>query len=201
MVDEVLALPEDSKVMILAPVVRERKGEHVQLLQQLQAKGYVRARINGELCELDDPPTLSLRKKHTIEVVVDRIKVRADVAQRLSESFENALNLADGVALLASMDAQFDDRVFSSNFACTECGYSLPELEPRLFSFNNPAGACPSCDGLGVDQFFDPQRVVHDVALSLAAGAIRGWDRRTTYYFPLLESLARHFNFSVSVVW
>ena len=197
MVDEVLALPEDSKVMILAPVVRERKGEHVQLLQQLQAKGYVRARINGELCELDDPPTLSLRKKHTIEVVVDRIKVRADVAQRLSESFENALNLADGVALLASMDAQFDDRVFSSNFACTECGYSLPELEPRLFSFNNPAGACPSCDGLGVDQFFDPQRVVHDVALSLAAGAIRGWDRRTTYYFPLLESLARHFNFSV----
>lgn len=197
MVDEVLALPEDTKVMILAPVVRERKGEHVQLLQQLQAKGYVRARINGELCELDDPPTLTLRKKHTIEVVVDRIKVRTDVAQRLSESFENALNLADGVAILASMDGQFDDRIFSSNFACTECGYSLPELEPRLFSFNNPAGACPSCDGLGVDQFFDPARVVHDATLSLAEGAIRGWDRRTTYYFPLLESLARHFNFSV----
>ena len=197
MVDEVLALPEDTKVMILAPVVRERKGEHVQLLQQLQAKGYVRARINGELCELDDPPTLSLRKKHTIEVVVDRIKVRQDVAQRLSESFENALNLAEGVAILASMDKQFEDRIFSSNFACTECGYSLPELEPRLFSFNNPAGACPSCDGLGVDQFFDPARVVHDATLSLAEGAIRGWDRRTSYYFPLLESLARHFNFSV----
>lgn len=197
MVDEVLALREESKVMILAPVVRDRKGEHVQLFQQLQAKGYVRARINGELCELDDPPSLELRKKHTIEVVVDRVKVRADVAQRLSESFENALNLAEGIAIVASMDGQFDDRIFSSNFACTECGYSLAELEPRLFSFNNPLGACPSCDGLGVDQFFDPNRVVHDATLSLADGAIRGWDRRTTYYFPLLESLARHFHFSL----
>ena len=147
MVDEVLALPEESKVMILAPVVRGRKGEHIQLFQQLQAKGYVRARINGELCELDDPPRLELRKKHTIEVVVDRVKVRADLAQRLSESFENALNLAEGVAVVASMDGKFADQVFSSNFACTECGYNLPELEPRLFSFNNPAGACPSCDG------------------------------------------------------
>lgn len=201
MVDEVLALPEDSKIMILAPVVRERKGEHVLLLQQLQAKGYVRARINGELCELDDPPTLEMRKKHTIEVVVDRIKVRPEAAQRLSESFENALQLAEGVALLASMDHQFEDRVFSSNFACSECGYSLPELEPRLFSFNNPAGACPSCDGLGIDQFFDPQRVIHDSTLSLAEGAIRGWDSRTTYYFPLLESLARHFKFSVDTAF
>lgn len=199
MVDEVLALPEGSKVMILAPVVRDRKGEHLQLFQQLQAKGYVRARINGELCELDDPPTLALRKKHTIEVVVDRVKVRADLAQRLSESFENALNLADGVAVVASMDADFPDQVFSSNFACTECGYNLPELEPRLFSFNNPAGACPACDGLGVDQFFDPARVVHDATLSLADGAIRGWDKRTTYYFPLLESLARHYQFSIDV--
>lgn len=197
MVDEVLSLPEESKVMILAPVVRERKGEHVQLLQQLQAKGYVRARINGELCELDSPPTLGLRKKHTIEVVIDRVKVKPDLAQRLSESFENALNLAEGVALLASMDKQFDDRVFSSNFACTECGYSLPELEPRLFSFNNPAGACPTCDGLGVDQFFDPDIVICNPTLSLAEGAIRGWDRKTTYYFPLLEALAKHFNFSV----
>ena len=199
MVDEVLALPLDSKVMILAPVVRERKGEHVQLLQQLQAKGYVRARINGELCELDSPPTLALHKKHVIEVVVDRVKVRPDVAQRLSESFENALNLAEGVVVLASLDKQFEDRVFSSNFACTECGYSLPELEPRLFSFNNPAGACPSCDGLGFDQFVDPQLVVHHQTLSLAEGAIRGWDRRTTYYFPLLEALAKHFKFSVDV--
>jgi len=199
MVDEVLALPENSKVMILAPVVRERKGEHVQLLQQLQAKGYVRARINGELCELDDPPALTLRKKHTIEVVVDRIKVKSEVAQRLSESFENALNLAEGVALLASMDGQFEDRIFSSNYACTECGYSLPELEPRLFSFNNPAGACPSCDGLGVDQFFDPERVVHDSTLSLAQGAIRGWDQRTSYYYPLLEALAKHFKFSIAM--
>lgn len=199
MVDEVLALPDESKVMILAPVVRGRKGEHIQLFQQLQIKGYVRARINGELCELDDPPKLELRKKHTIEVVVDRVRVRADLAQRLSESFENALNLAEGVAVVASMDGTFADQVFSSNFACTECGYNLPELEPRLFSFNNPAGACPSCDGLGVDQFFDPARVVHDATLSLAEGAIRGWDRRTTYYFPLLESLAHHFNFSVDV--
>lgn len=199
MVDEVLALPLESKIMILAPVVRDRKGEHIQLLQQLQAKGYVRARINGELCELDDPPPLALRQKHTIEVVIDRIKVRPDAAQRLSESFENALKLADGVALLASMNGQFEDQLFSSNFACTECGYSLPELEPRLFSFNNPAGACSACDGLGVDQFFDPDRVIHDATLSLADGAIRGWDRKTTYYFPLLEALARHFHFSTEV--
>jgi excinuclease ABC subunit A len=197
MVDEVLALPADSKVMILAPVVRDRKGEHVQLFQQLQAKGYIRARIDGELCELDSPPTLALHKKHTIEVVVDRVKVRADLAQRLSESFENALNLAEGVAMVASMDGQFEERLFSSNFACTECGYSLPDLEPRLFSFNNPAGACPACDGLGEDQFFDPERVVHGPHVSLAEGAIRGWDKRTTYYFPLLEALARHFDFSL----
>lgn len=197
MVDDVLALPLDSKIMILAPVIRDRKGEHVQLLQQLQAKGYVRARINGELCELDAPPTLALRKKHTIEVVIDRIKVKPDAAQRLSESFENALKLSDGVALLASMDHQFDDRLFSANFACTECGYTLPELEPRLFSFNNPAGACPACDGLGVDQFIDPQRVIHDSTLSLADGAIRGWDRRNITYFLLLESLARHYQFPI----
>ena len=197
MVDQVLAMPLHSKVMILAPVVRARKGEHVQLLQQLQAQGYVRARIDGELCELDDPPKLELRKKHTIEVVVDRIKVRADLAQRLAESFENALNLADGLAIVAAIDGEFNDTVFSSKFACSECGYSLSELEPRLFSFNNPLGACPSCDGLGVDQFFDESRVVHDETLSLADGAIRGWDRRTTYYYPLLEALAQHFGFSI----
>lgn len=199
MVDQVLSMPADSKAMILAPVVRERKGEHLQLIQQLQAQGYVRARIDGELCELDDPPKLALRQKHSIEVVVDRFKIRDDIAQRLSESFENALNLADGLAIVASMDNDFSPVVFSSKFACPECGYSISELEPRLFSFNNPMGACPDCDGLGVDQYFDPQRVVHDEALSLAQGAIRGWDKKTTYYFPLLESLARHFGFDVDV--
>ncbi|HHF7348873.1 TPA: excinuclease ABC subunit UvrA [Legionella feeleii] len=197
MVDQVLTMPEDSKVMILAPVVRERKGEHVQLLQQLQAQGYVRARIDGELCELDDPPKLALRQKHSIDVVVDRFKVREDLAQRLSESFENALNLADGLVIVASMEGEFDEFVFSSKFACPECGYSLSELEPRLFSFNNPMGACPSCDGLGVDQFFDPDRVVHDQAASLAEGAIRGWDKKTTYYYPMLESLAKHYKFDI----
>jgi len=198
MVDQVLNLPADSKAMILAPVVRERKGEHVQLLQQLQAKGYVRARIDGELCELDSPPVLALRKKHTIEVVVDRFKVRADLAQRLSESFENALNLADGLVSVASMDDQFQEIIFSSSFACPVCGYSLSELEPRLFSFNNPMGACPDCEGLGVDQFFDPNRVVHDATLSLADGAIRGWDKRTNYYYALLESLTQHYGFSIN---
>ena len=201
MVDQVLALPVDSKVMILAPVVRERKGEQVQLLQQLQAKGYVRARIDGILYELDSPPKLGLRTKHTIEVVVDRFKVRPDIAQRLSESFENALNLAEGLAIVASMEDKFTDLVFSSKFACPECGYSLSELEPRLFSFNNPVGACPSCDGLGVDQFFDPDRVIHDATASLAEGAIRGWDKKTSYYFSMLESLARHYGFETSTAF
>ena len=197
MVDQVLALPTDTKAMILAPVVRERKGEYVNLFRELQAKGYVRARIDGDLYELDDPPALALRKKHTIEVVIDRFKIRADLAQRLSESFENALNLADGLAVVASMDNKFEPLVFSSKFACSECGYSLPELEPRLFSFNNPAGACPSCDGLGVDNFINPDRVIHNDQLSLADGAIRGWDKRTTYYSAMLASLAEHYDFSI----
>ncbi len=201
MVDQVLSLPEESKVMILAPVIRERKGEHVQLFQQLQAQGYVRARIDGELYELDSPPKLGLRTKHTIEVVIDRFKVRSDIAQRLSESFENALNLAEGIALVVSMDKQFEDLVFSSKFACSECGYSLSELEPRLFSFNNPVGACPSCDGLGVDQFFDPERVVHNEQLSLANGAVRGWDKKTNYYFSMLESLAKHYRFDINIAF
>lgn len=201
MVDQVLSLPEDTKAMILAPVVRERKGEHVQLLQQLQAQGYVRARIDGELCELDSPPKLSLRIKHTIEVVVDRFKVKPEMAQRLSESFENALNLSEGLALVVSMDNSFADLVFSSKFACPECGYSLSELEPRLFSFNNPMGACPSCDGLGVDQFFDPDRVVHDATASLAEGAIRGWDKKTSYYFSMLDALVRHYGFDVNTAF
>ncbi|KTD22473.1 excinuclease ABC subunit UvrA [Legionella israelensis] len=197
MVDQVLSLPEESKAMILAPVVRGRKGEYVQLLQQLQAQGYIRARIDNEVYELDDPPKLELHKKHTIEVIVDRFKVRADMSQRLSESFENALHLADGLAIIAPMDNQFSEMTFSSKFACPECGYSLSELEPRLFSFNNPMGACPSCDGLGVKRFFDPERVVHDKSLSLADGAIRGWDKKTAYYYSLLKSLADHYHFDV----
>ncbi|MFJ1268886.1 excinuclease ABC subunit UvrA [Legionella lytica] len=201
MVDQVMTLPADSKVMILAPIVRERKGEQVQLFQQLQAKGYVRARIDGELYELDSPPKLGLRTKHTIEVVIDRFKVRPEIEQRLSESFENALNLAEGLAIVASMDEQFTDLVFSSKFACPECGYSLSELEPRLFSFNNPVGACPSCDGLGVDQFFDPDRVIHDATASLAEGAIRGWDKKTNYYFSMLESLAQHYGFNTGTAF
>lgn len=201
MVDQVMTLPLDAKVMILAPVVRERKGEQVQLFQQLQAKGYVRARIDGELYELDAPPKLGLRTKHTVEVVIDRFKVRPEIEQRLSESFENALNLAEGLAIVASMDNHFEDLVFSSKFACPECGYSLSELEPRLFSFNNPAGACPGCDGLGVDQFFDPERIIHDATASLAEGAIRGWDKKTTYYFSMLESLARHYGFNTDTAF
>lgn len=197
MVDQVLTLPLETKAMILAPVVRERKGEHVQLIQQLQAKGYVRARIDGVLYELDCPPTLALRQKHTIEVVVDRFKVRPDIAQRLSESFENALNLAEGLAIVAPMDNGFEPMTCSSRFACLACGYSLSELEPRLFSFNNPMGACTACDGLGVDQFFDPLRVVHNPQASLSAGAIRGWDKKTLYFYPMLESLARHYGFDL----
>ncbi|MGQ3889745.1 excinuclease ABC subunit UvrA [Legionella sp. CNM-1927-20] len=201
MVDQVLALPPDCKAMILAPVVRERKGEHLQLLQQLQAQGYIRARIDGEIYELDDPPKLSLRQKHTIEVVVDRFKIRDDIKQRLSESFENALNLAEGIALVVSLDDSFADLTFSSKFACSECGYSLSELEPRLFSFNNPLGACSTCDGLGVKQFFDPNRVIHDETASLASGAVRGWDRKTTYYYSLLESLAHHYRFDLETAF
>jgi len=199
MVDQVLTLPADSKAMILAPVVRERKGEHVQLLQQLRAQGYVRARINGELCELDSPPALALRKKHTIEVVIDRFKIREDITQRLSESFENALRLTDNLVIVSSMDNVFEEMVFSSRFACAACGYSLQELEPRLFSFNNPAGACPDCDGLGVDQFFDIKRVIHDERLSIADGAIRGWDKKTNWYFSMMESLARHYQFDINL--
>ena len=197
MVDEVLALPEDSAAMIMAPIIRDRKGEHLQVLQQLQAKGYIRARINGEIYELDDPPKLALNKKHSIEVVVDRFKIRPDIAQRLSESFENALNLADGLVTVAALHHDFPEQLFSAKFACTDCGYSLSELEPRLFSFNNPAGACPACDGLGVDHYFDPQRVIIDPKLSIADGAIRGWDKRTFYYFSILETLAHHYHFSL----
>jgi excinuclease ABC subunit A len=203
MVDTVLALPADSRMVLLAPLVQARKGEHLQLLQDLRARGYVRARIDGEIYELDDPPKLDLRKKHTIEVVVDRFKVRDDVRQRLAESFETALKLADGVAKVAPMDRHDPaaELIFSDRFACPICSYSIQELEPRLFSFNNPAGACATCDGLGVKQFFDPDRVVRYPALSLAGGAIRGWDRRNVYYFSLIQSLAAHYGFDIEAPW
>lgn len=199
MVDHTLALPEDSKLLLLAPVVRNRKGEHVNLFEDLLSKGFIRARVNGQTYELENPPKLELHKKHTIEVVVDRFKVRSDLKQRLAESFETALELSDGLAMVAPMDADSDlePLLFSAKFACPSCGHSLSELEPRLFSFNNPAGACSSCDGLGVDQFFDPDRIVINPEVSLAGGAIRGWDRRSVYYFHMLKSLARHYDFDI----
>lgn len=198
MVDKVVSFPEGSKLMVLAPVVQERKGEHVKTLENLAAQGYIRARINGEVCDLSDPPKLELHKKHTIEVVIDRIKVRDDIKQRLAESFETALQLSGGIAKVAHMDdPSAEELIFSANFACPTCGYSMAELEPRLFSFNNPAGACGACDGLGVKQYFDAGKVITDGKLSLAAGAIRGWDKRNFYYFQMLKSLAEHFGFDV----
>jgi excinuclease ABC subunit A len=205
MVDQVLKLPEGTALLLLAPVVQERKGEHAQVFEQLKSQGFVRARVDGKVVELDDPPKLSLRQKHTIEAVVDRFKVRGDMAQRLAESFETALRLADGSARIAFMDSDGKktpaEMVFSDRFACTVCGYSLSELEPRLFSFNNPGGWCMSCDGLGVKEFFDAARVVHHPERSLAEGAIRGWDRRNAYYFQVIQSLAKHYKFDVEKPW
>lgn len=198
MVDKVLELPEGSKMMLLAPIVKERKGEHVKTLENLAAQGFIRARIDGDICDLSDPPTLELHKKHTIEVVVDRFKVRGDLQQRLAESFETALELSGGIASVCDMDdSSRQDIIFSANFACSHCGYSMQELEPRLFSFNNPAGACPTCDGLGVQQFFDPSRIIVDASLSLADGAIRGWDRKNYYYYQMLGSVADHYGFDL----
>lgn len=197
MVDQVLAQPEGSRLMLLAPVVKERKGEHVQVFDELRSQGFVRARVDGKVVDLDNVPELALRVKHTIEAVVDRFKVREDMKQRLAESFETALNLANGVARVVSMDDDSTELVFSSKFSCPVCGYSLPELEPRLFSFNNPTGACSTCDGLGVIQVFDPDRVVAHPERSLAGGAVRGWDRRNAYYFQLIKSLAKHYKFDI----
>ena len=198
MVDCVLEEPEGKRLMLLAPVVKDRKGEHVKLLENLTANGYIRARIDGEICDLSDPPKLELQKKHTIEVVVDRFKVREDIKTRLAESFETALDLSGSTAVISDMDdPTAEELVFSSSFACPHCGYSLHELEPRLFSFNNPAGACPTCDGLGVEQFFDPNKVVQNPDVSLASGAIKGWDRRSFYYFGLLKSVAEHYGFDI----
>ena len=199
MVDHVLALPEGSKLMLLAPVVRNRKGEHLQLFDELRAQGFVRARVDGVVYELDEVPPLELRRKHTIEVVVDRIKVREDLKQRLAESFETTVTLSDGLALVTPMDpsSSLEEKLFSARYSCPYCDYSLQELEPRMFSFNNPNGACPECDGLGVSQFFDPERVVSNTHVSLAGGAVRGWDRRNAYYFQIVQSLARHYGFDV----
>ncbi|HKQ80813.1 MAG TPA: excinuclease ABC subunit UvrA [Steroidobacteraceae bacterium] len=202
MVDQVLRLPEGTALMLLAPMVQGRKGEHGQVIEQLRAQGFVRARIDGAIVEVDPAPKLDAKRKHTIEAVVDRVKVRPDIAQRLAESFETALRLSDGIAVVAFMgDAAAADIVFSDKFACTQCGYSLAELEPKLFSFNSPAGACPVCSGLGVQEFFDPARVVHHPKLSLAGGAIRGWDRRNAYYFQLIQALAKHYKFDIEKPW
>jgi excinuclease ABC subunit A len=200
MVDQVLALPENKALMLLAPVVKTRKGEHVQLLESLRAQGFVRARIDGEVYLLDDPPKLSLRQKHTIEVVVDRFKVREDIQQRLAESFETALRLSEGLVLVVPMKEAGEEILFSANFACPHCGYALSELEPRLFSFNSPLGACETCDGLGIKQFFDLQKILKP-ELSLIDGAIRGWDKKNVWSFQLLESLALHYDFDLHIAF
>ena len=198
MVDHTLALEEGSKIMVLAPIVRARKGEHLQLLDQIRAQGFVRARIDGVVYELDEVPVLEKNKKHTIEVVVDRLKVRPDAQLRLAETMETALNQADGLAIVSYMDDDNKaDIVFSARYACPECGFAIKELEPRLFSFNNPAGACSACDGLGVDQYFDESLIVQHPEASLSQGAIRGWDKRSVYYYHMLTSLADHFNFDI----
>lgn len=199
MVDKVLELPENSKLMLLAPIIKERKGEHIKTLQNLAAQGFIRARIDGEVCDLSDPPTLELHKKHTIEVVVDRFKVRSDIQLRLAESFETTLELSGGTAIVAWMDNnETAPLIFSANFACPQCGYSMQELEPRIFSFNNPAGACSTCDGLGVQQYFDAERIIQDANKSLADGAIKGWDKKNFYYFQMLTSLAEHYQFDIN---
>ena len=198
MVDLILEQPQGRRLMLLAPVVQGRKGEHIQILERIRAEGFVRVRIDGEVVELESIPVLDLRRKHTIEVVVDRFRVRPDISLRLAESLETTVRLSDGLAVVAAMDDPgAGEIVFSTRFACSECGYSLSELEPRLFSFNNPVGACPRCDGLGVIQFFDADKIVQDGSLSLPGGAIRGWDRRNAYYYQLIKSLAKHYGFDI----
>ena len=200
MVDQVMALPEGAKMMLLAPVVRDRKGEHAQLFDELRAQGYVRVRVDGTVYPINEVPTLELRRNHTIEVVIDRFRVRPDLKQRLAESFETALVLSDGLALLSPMEDEEGERgvktekLMSSRFSCIHCDYSLQEVEPRMFSFNNPNGACPGCDGLGMAQFFDPDRVVSNPQVSLAGGAVRGWDRRNAYYFQIIKALSAHYS-------
>ncbi|TSJ92382.1 excinuclease ABC subunit UvrA [Gilliamella apicola] len=198
MVDSIMALPAENRYMLLAPVVTERKGEFVKLFEQLAASGYIRVRVDGDVYDLSDPPTLELQKKHTIEVVVDRFRIRDDLKLRLAESIETVLSITNGIVKVANLDdPKAEEHLFSANFACPICGYSISELEPRLFSFNNPAGACPECDGLGIQQYFDPNRIVQMPEVSLAAGAIKGWDRRNFYYFQMLKSLAEHYKFDI----
>ncbi|WP_416379659.1 MULTISPECIES: excinuclease ABC subunit UvrA [unclassified Gilliamella] len=198
MVDSIMALPSENRYMLLAPVVTERKGEFVKLFEQLAASGYIRVRVDGDVYDLSDPPILELQKKHTIEVVVDRFRIRDDLKLRLAESIETALSITNGIVKVANLDdPKAEEQLYSANFACPICGYSISELEPRLFSFNNPAGACPECDGLGVQQYFDPKRIVQMPEVSLAAGAIKGWDRRNFYYFQMLTSLAEHYKFDI----
>jgi excinuclease ABC subunit A len=202
MVDHVLTLDPEQRYMLLAPVVRERKGEHTQVFEQLRAQGFVRVRVDGELYEIDAVPTLTLRQKHTIEAVIDRFRPREDIKQRLAESFETALKLGNGMASVQTLDTTTaTPHLFSSKYSCPVCDYSLPELEPRLFSFNAPMGACPACNGLGVTEFFDPAKVVIHPDLSLSAGAVRGWDRRNAYYFQLIASLAKHYTFDIDASW
>ncbi|MGB0458736.1 MAG: excinuclease ABC subunit UvrA [Porticoccaceae bacterium] len=201
MVDQVLALPEGTKLMLLAPVVQDRKGEHVHLIDNLRRQGFIRARIDGLICDLDEAPTLEKNKKHSIDVVVDRFKVKESIGIRMAESFETALGLSEGIALISYMDGEEEDLMFSAKFACPICNYSLTELEPRLFSFNNPAGACSTCDGLGIHQYFDVDRIIQHPEASIAEGAIRGWDRRSLFYFNMLRSLAEHFDFDIESPW
>ena len=201
MVDQVMELPEGTKLMLLAPVVKDRKGEHLHLFETLRRQGFIRARIDGLVCDLEEAPALNKKKKHSVDVVVDRFKVKADIALRLAESFETALNLAEGLVMISYMDGGQPDQMFSAKFACPVCNYSLNELEPRLFSFNNPAGACPTCDGLGLHQFFDIDRVIQHPEVSISEGAIRGWDKRTLFYYNMLTSLAEHYAFDIDEPW
>ena len=206
MVDQVLVMPEGSKLMILAPVIRDRKGEHQHVIDTMKSQGFIRMRVDGTVYDIDDVPPLDKKRKHQIDVVVDRFKVKAGLEQRLAESFETCLGLADGIALVAPMDAngkkaEGEEHTFSARYACTQCGYALSELEPKLFSFNNPAGACPTCDGLGVKQFFDPEKIVQHPEATLAEGAIKGWDRRAVYYFQMLASVADHFGIDMDTPW
>lgn len=201
MVDQVLAMPEGSKLMILAPVIRDRKGEHHQVIDNMRSQGFIRLRVDGTVYDIDDVPELDKKRKHQIDVVVDRFKVKEGLEQRLAESFETALELSDGIALVAPMSGDGEEHTFSARYACTQCGYSLSELEPRLFSFNNPAGACPTCDGLGVKQFFDPEKIIQHPEATLAQGAIKGWDRRAVYYFQMLSSVAEHYGMDLDTPW
>ena len=204
MVDQVMLLPQGSSWMLLAPVVRERKGEHLKLVDALRSQGYVRMRVDGVVMPIEEVGDLNAQQKHTLEVVVDRFKIRPDLASRLAESFETALQLAHGLVMVVSMDEQNpmpESRLFSEHWACPHCDYSMPTLEPRLFSFNSPLGACSACDGLGISQVIDPDKVVEDPTLTLAQGAIRGWDRRHYYYYQLIESLAAHYGFALDVTF